>query len=203
MLRLSRVLAVVFLRWLHCCDRGWKWRRIVGSCLLLLRLLLLLLWVRLVLDWWRLVGAVCALIARTIPRVSSLRRHATVLMWWWRKTSVRHVWWWTIESSHLWAVRRRILHAVSWMRGISVRTVMRMRRRRVHWARRPCSRVTWVVWWATVLLRIVAWGVHRSPGDSWDRALLIDGRLGVHALLRADVTKLRVIGWLNELSRLL
>ena len=49
----------------------------------------------------------------------------------------------------------------------------------------------------------VARGSHRSTSDSRDGTLLVDGRFWVHALLRADVAKLRVVGRLHEMLGLL
>lgn len=44
---------------------------------------------------------------------------------------------------------------------------------------------------------------HGPAGDGRDSALFVNGRFGVHALLGANVTELRVVGRLHEVLRLL
>lgn len=75
--------------------------------------------------------------------------------------------------------------------------------------RRPCAGVRRVsVAGTSVHGRLVS-GVrvsrraHGSAGDGRDSALFVNGRFGVHALLGANVTELRVVGGLHEVLRLL
>jgi len=56
-------------------------------------------------------------------------------------------------------------------------------------------------------IRCLVWCVgvtrraHRTLCDCRDRALLVNSRLRIHALLRSDVSKLWVVGGLDEILR--
>jgi len=102
---------------------------------------------------------------------------------------------------------------VAWVsRVLVVRTIVGVRRRRVHRTRR-CPRA-WVRWIAVARSGIhgrrlvvssvsVARRAHWSTCDGWDGTLFVDGRFRVHSLLGANVAKLWIVGRLHEVLRLL
>jgi hypothetical protein len=81
----------------------------------------------------------------------------------------------------------------------------------VHRTRR-CPRA-WVRWVAisrtAIHRRLVVNGVsvarraHGPTSDGRNSALLVNSRFRIHAFFRTDVAKLRVVGWLHEMLRLL
>lgn len=76
-------------------------------------------------------------------------------------------------------------------RVVAVGSVVGVRRGCVHRARRrPLLGVAIrhaAIRVRRVLVVRVAWRVHRTSGDGWDVALLVNGGLGVHSLLWSDV----------------
>jgi hypothetical protein len=103
--------------------------------------------------------------------------------------------------------------AITGMRWVLVvRTVVRVRRRCVHrtgrcpraWVRRVAiARTSVHGWWLVVSSVRVARRSHGSTSDSRNSALLLNSRFWVHALFWADVAKLRVVGRLHKMLRLL
>lgn len=131
-----------------------------------------------------------------------------------RREVACHMRWRSVVTS--WSVRRVgwVAHWVSVARVsrvLVVGAVMRVRRRCVHRTRRrPRARVRWVAIARTSIHgRLLVRGVsvarraHRSASDGRNGALLVNSRFRVHALLRADMAKLRVVRRLHEVLRLL
>jgi hypothetical protein len=130
-----------------------------------------------------------------------------------RREMTAHVWRSVIRNGSVRRVRR-VAHrmavtGMSWV--LVVRTVVRVRRRCVHRTRR-CPRA-WVrrvaIARTSVHGRLVVSSVrvtrrtHGSTSDGRDSALLLNSRFRVHALFWADVAKLRVVGRLHKMLRLL
>lgn len=136
-----------------------------------------------------------------------------VMSWRWRDAVAGHVRWWSVVGRGSIGRVVRVSHwgRVAWVSGVLVVwSVVRVRRRGVHWTRRsPCARVRGIsVARTSVHGRLVSSvGVigraHGSAGHGRDCALFVNSRFGVHALLRTDVTKLRVVGRLHQMLRLL
>ena len=106
-----------------------------------------------------------------------------------------------------WVAHRVSVTGMSWM--LVVRAIVsRVRRRCVHRTRRPRA---WVrrrvaiarasVHGRRLVMRSVsvARRAHGATSDGRNGALLLNSRFRVHALFRADVAKLRVVGRLHEM----
>ena len=105
-----------------------------------------------------------------------------------------------------WVAHRVAVTGMSWV--LVVGTIVRVRRRRVHWTgRRPRAWMRWVAIARTSVHRRrlvmrsvrVARRAHGATSDSRNGTLLLNSRFRIHALFRTDVAKLRVVGRLHEM----
>ena len=208
----------IFLMLLALCWVG-AWLFLLLRLLLRLLLLLLLLsvvvrgsllqwrWIVGLRQWRRLVAPVPALVS-VVAAVGMMRHRRAVAR---RNASPSHGR--SIVRSHTWVT------VAMWRVGHAHVSLARIRSRRpsmVVWripgVRRGCVHRTrwcparmWRVVRRACIRRVVCVSVarraHRASRNRWDAALLVDGRLRVHALLWPDVPKLRVVGRLYKARR--